>query len=264
MDSVFSESEFVQLLIASVFFILLLALSLVIFFNFSQKKLFQEKMKMRDEKSKHQEALLTNTIKIEEKERKRIARELHDVLGSQLGLIAMKIKHVINKPEQEIDLENLLKILNKSINTTRKISHELLPTMIEKFGVRVAVEDLRNTINNGLSAKIELSGLEFLYFEDNKRDLHLFRIIQELINNSFRHGKAEKISISFSEPKQNIIEMTYNDNGIGLVEEEFKKRNGLGMANIDSRLVVLQGEKKINFGVEKGTQMIFRFNRSEE
>lgn len=95
-------------------------------------------------------------------------------------------------------------------------------------------------------------------FEDTERHLHIFRVLQELLNNSIRHGKATEVSIRFS--KINDIETcTYSDNGKGFDTSNKESQKGLGMKNIESRISFLNGTFSIFSKVNEGVEVIFTF-----
>jgi len=148
-----------------------------------------------------------------------------------------------------------MNILKDTIDTSRRISHDLLPPTLEKFGLAVAVEELSDTLNQSQSAKV--------FFEAQGEDieslpqlisLNLFRVLQELINNTLKYAEASHIRIRlFVSPEK--VELSYQDDGKGFDMEDMENKKGLGMKNIDSRLQMIEGKHDIQTSLGKGFQI---------
>lgn len=168
-------------------------------------------------------------------ERKQVAAELHDNLGSQLSAMRWSIlamnKAVMSTEEREI-YENVLSMMDESYNQIRNISHNLLPEELEKEGLQKAIEKLIYKLNRNQSISFSLNFNEYLIPLSSSIALEIYAIILELVNNIIRHSKATKVFISFSNINQNLsIEVT--DNGIGLNPIHFEE--GIGFRNIKER-----------------------------
>ena len=156
---------------------------------------------------------------------------------------------------------NIIEVSAKVLESTRRISHDLLPPIFEEFGIHVAIEELCTNYSNGNFMKIDYQNpyKQAVFDEINKNDhLHLFRILQELVNNSIRHGKATKIKIELNKNKSNRI-LTYEDNGIGFDATYESNKKGLGMKNIESRVEFLNGNFKIESVVNQGVKIVLNF-----
>jgi len=245
-----------------IIFFLVISVLLVIFFFLSKRKIIQKNLEKKELELMHQKKLLEANLLVQEKERKRIGGEIHDDINSQLsilGLITQSLeKNVKNFKEIQEVKSNLLKIITQTNENSRRISHNLYPIVLEKFGLLAALEDLihnykfSNTIDIDLEMHLNLENL------DIKNQLHIYRIFQELISNSMRHGRATKIKISGNNLKE-CSNFTYIDNGIGFNLDQYElKKTGLGINNIENRIFFLKGNSELFSEINKG--MRFKFS----
>ncbi|MEL7343207.1 MAG: histidine kinase, partial [Bacteroidota bacterium] len=177
------------------------------------------------------------TILAQEEERTRIARELHDDIGSKLSVMSMFVKQLGSvMPAGETELvEEIDGMIMKSMDTTRRISHELLPPTLQKFGLVSALTELAEGYEKtGTSLNMKLDPLESISLDD-KATLNLFRIVQELSKNSIQHGEASEIKLEFK-ASEGQGGMSYQDNGKGVNKTVLINGKGLGISNIDSRV----------------------------
>ncbi len=265
MESSFQENTFILIMVIGILIMLALALAFIIFANFSQKKILVEQMRNREMAYQHQEALLHSTILVQEKERKRIARELHDEIGSKLNVIFLNM-HRLKKygpeyPEIETITSEVNSIIDKTINVTRRISHNLLPPTLEDFGLTEAIKELQYSIQQAGDIKIEFETIEKIKrIEDKTIELNLYRILQELIYNSINHGKASNIFIRLKTTPSEI-HLTYKDDGIGFDNLQIENQKGLGLKNIESRVQMIKADYQLSSKPGKG--MIFKLNKNE-
>jgi two-component system NarL family sensor kinase len=259
MENNLQENTFVFLMVIGILIMLALALAFVIFFNFSQKKILTEQMRNQKLAYEHQEELLHSTILTQEEERKRIARELHDDIGSKLNVILLNI-HRLKKfsnenKEMEAIASEINSVIHTTIETTRRISHDLLPPTLEEFGLVEAIKELRDTFHQTFSISIDFDLMENeKQIEDKLIELNIFRVLQELINNSIRHGKAKEIKIGLW-LKSTAIKLEYLDDGEGFDLNNLEIKRGLGMKNIESRLNMIQATFKYDSAPGKGMKM---------
>ncbi len=259
MESILQEKSFMMLMTIGILIMLAFALAFVLFVNYSQKKILKKQMHIQKLDYEHQEELLHATILTQEKERHRIAKDLHDEIGSKLNVIFLNIcrlkKH--QKEHKEIGLitQEVETVVNTTIDSVRFISHELLPPTLEDFGIVETIKELQHSYN--------ISGDLYIDFKTPKEErnidnphieLHLFRVLQELINNSIRHGKATKIDIELAITKS-LITFFYQDNGIGFNSTGIAYKKGLGMKNIESRLHIINATYQLKSSIKKGTQV---------
>lgn len=243
-------------IIISVLLMLVFALGLVWFFVFSSKKLALAKIKEQHLLIDFKQKLLTNTLETQEKEKRKIAMELHDDVSSLLNLTLLTIRQhraETNNPA----LKNLENMLYNCSEKVRSISHELTPLQMKQFNIKETVQELVANVKKISPINTEINNLESINFDQDINKVHLFRIIQELINNALKHSNANSIKIDFSKTTSGL-EMSYTDDGIGLNANTINE--GIGMTNMQSRVAVLNGSFEIQYNKAEGLQIKFKFN----
>lgn len=206
---------------------------------------------------------LENNLKIEtmqsmlagqEAERERVAKDLHDSLGGLLSTIKLQFESVATKMTnlnkvKEYNKANIM--LDEACQEVRNISNNMQPGALLKLGLVPALKDLMNRFQGDHYPDIDFQhyGLEE-YRLDNTTALMLFRIIQELLNNSIKYAKADEIFVQLTRNENEII-VTVEDDGIGYDPDTAKK--GMGTENINSRVNYLKGELNVHSIIDKGT-----------
>jgi signal transduction histidine kinase len=241
---------------------LLMALVLVLFFYFSRKKIIQKEIEKKNLEITYQKELLHAIIETQEEERKRIAQDLHDDISSKLNIVSLN-SHLLtanNLSEKELnDISlNIINLTTKALDNSRRIAHDLLPPVLEKFGLHAGVEELCFEINSTKAIAIEYKNEIEFKNDDIQRHLHVFRIIQELFNNSIKHGKATKIQLVFYKLEDKNF-CKFLDNGVGFDPNDQNSNKGLGMKNIESRVSFLNGKLQITSAINHGVQVVFNF-----
>lgn len=252
------EDNYVGLIIIALALMLAFALAVIWFFTYAQKKIIGTKLLQKQKEIEFQKELLSNTVKIQENERERISKELHDDIGLKLNIAILNLQVLKKMDASKSDDPIFMRIeesIHESANRTRTISHELLPPVLKNFGLVYALEDLQSSINAGENVKMEIEGAENIKIKDNMKILHIFRIIQELLSNTLKYAHATKIKITFSEEKEDLI-FSYQDNGLGF--DEKSTSHGLGLSNIKTRCELLNGQMNMNTKVGKGFFVSFK------
>lgn len=244
----------------SILLLLLIGLGFIWFINRAQSKVTQSKLIEQQLRTNHQKELLISTVKTKEIERRRIARELHDDVSSQLGIINLSLYNLKKKVGNNMELLEILDqieiSLKSSAERTRRISHELMPLMLSKFGIHYVFEDLIRKINITGQILMTIDNSHLLNITNEFKLLNIYRIIQELSNNTIKHANAKSININFVE-EQEMIKMIYKDDGQGF--DTALANSGLGVSNIKARLSILEGEIEINSSPSNGHTTITKF-----
>lgn len=181
--------------------------------------------------------VLDAVIRTEEKERERFAKDLHDDLGPLLSSIKMYIgmlDKATDKDKQEYIIKNLGEIVKEAIATTKDVSNDLNPHVLNNYGLVSALELFIEKISSEITVNFN-QNIENARFAP-AIELSLYRISKELINNTLKHAAASQISLQITE-KNSRISLVYSDNGIGINEGILKGKNhgGMGLSNIISR-----------------------------
>jgi len=195
-------------------------------------------------------------IQLLEKERSRIAADLHDELGSLISAIKINLEclDTSENPENIAILEKTGTYIDTTMQKIREISNNLMPKILEQNGIIAAVTDFINMID--VKSKINIKFSHELIDESSipeEYKPHLFRIIQELLNNAVKHAKATHILIQIILKNQNLI-MTIKDNGIGFDENiDITKIKSDGLRNIIRRAELINGKVILESQLNKGT-----------
>ena len=177
-----------------------------------------------------------------ENERRRLSRELHDGIGPYLT----SLKHYIeNKVENEKMKKEMKKIVDDTIAEIRLMSNALMPASIDDFGIGVTLTNFIENIKKSTTVTIVYEDLTQQENSNitNHQAINLFRISQELINNSLKHSNAKNIRITLSEFDE-FISLFYFDDGIGFDTNSIKL--GSGISNIKERVAICNGTITIN------------------
>jgi two-component system, NarL family, sensor kinase len=249
------------------FAVLSVLLFLIVLFlwilNKNQKKLsFQKEINHQQELTalENQQKLSVSNALIEgeEVERKRIARDLHDGLGSMLS--GLKI-HLKLAEKDNISATEVNTLLDNSIKELRNVSQNLMPESLLKLSLEHALRDLcmanSNTITN-----IEFQYLIKKLNLSKNYQIFIYRIIQELLNNALKYANASEILVSCSQNKETFF-ITVEDNGVGFNVLE-KSNIGMGLRNIKNRVEFLNGKLEIESIINKGTSVYIELKAKNE
>jgi signal transduction histidine kinase len=204
----------------------------------------------------------------QEEERKRLSRELHDGLGQMLTAIKLQVESLETRLNNEgvanSNLSPLKTLITQTIQETRSISNNLMPSVLSDFGLipglRMLVENHnRPGTDPDHPLQVTLQADQWLgdsaHRLDKSVEITLYRVCQEAITNAIRHGKATKINIQLFE-KDQYIHLTVTDNGIGFKTQRLvTEPHGQGVHNIHERVKLLNGIFKLTSTPGKGTKL---------
>ncbi len=194
-------------------------------------------------------------LEAEEKERKRLSRDLHDGLGLLLSTAKIKIQTVdytnLDKNESLIEA---LELIDKSCIELRLISQNLTPTLISEIGIVASLESIISSINSSKFTNIEFIaiGIEQIYWK-GEDEVKIYRLILELINNCVKHSNATLISLQMIY-RNKQLQILVEDNGIGM--NQSKTFSGNGIRNMQAIVNLMNGQHKIESIKEKGTLIL--------
>lgn len=191
----------------------------------------------------HQLKLIQSELEAIEQERKRIAKDLHDSVGTDFSAIKMMVSQVLKK-HNEPKSEEIETQFQSTIQDIKSIIYGLSPPGLERYGLMSALKNYVDKLNGSIPVNIHLDtfGSEV---KNPKITLAIFRIIQELISNSLKHSNATAIRLHVS-CFNDLISIVYEDNGKGFSWDGQSK--GLGLYNIESRLQTLNGTLRFDSG----------------
>lgn len=189
----------------------------------------------------------------QEEERRRIAQDLHDNIGSLMTTIKMKILG-IQREIESIEKMNITTELDEMITTAsqevRRISHSMTPVAMDIAGLQGAVEDLDYQLSsNGIEYQVRVEDLDNI--TDKKLSINIFRIIQEIINNTIKHAEATVVIVD-ALVKDHVLHLQITDNGKGFDPTLWEQSETIGLGGIKSRIEYLGGSVILSH--EDGTQ----------
>lgn len=208
------------------------------------KNINKNKQKVRNLVRNSQSEYRENTIYLQEKDRERLAEELHDNIISRLNLIRLNAQHK-NINELTLDLKNSMQLI-------REITHNLTPPDLSEIELTELIADYLEQVKININVEFCPSVFNQITI-NNQIKLNLFRIIQELINNTLKHAEASKITISIRISKRYII-VSIEDNGKGFTAEN--RSHGIGLRSIQLRIKQIDAHYKFKTKPEKGTKCI--------
>ena len=199
---------------------------------------------------------IDNVLNKLESERTRIAADIHDDLGPLLS--ATKITLQAIRPTDEGDRLQIQKCINYVTDTSQKLretAQGLMPAVLIKRGLLRAVNQFIEEFNFKDGLEIELKADELPSINQNA-SIHIYRIIQEIVHNCFKHAQASNLIINV-EISDNTLKIRTADNGIGFNEKEAKQREtGYGLTTLQSRIHLLNGRSFLNCTTGKGTRYV--------
>ncbi len=237
--------------------IALLLTSILIWF------LYQQRQKRKDQeivslKREQQVKTLELLMEGEEKERLRIAQELHDGVNVDLSAIKYKLTSILEKNNTVIN--EAVAMIDKSCEQVRAISHNLVPPALKDFSLIEALQDYCGTTNTIHSVDITFQSIGSPFAISKKIEVNIFRIVQELVNNSLKHAEATEIDVQISH-QGDVIQITIEDNGKGF-DLHTEKNNGIGLQNVKSRIKYLNAKLDVTSD-NKGTSYVIDINIKE-
>ena len=221
----------------------------------SEAALQQQKI---TELEKERQLLTTRSVLLgQDEERKRLAKDLHDGLGGILSVAKYSfnnMKHnLIITPENAIAFDKSMGFLDRSIQELRRVAHNMMPEALVEFGLDTALKDYCNSITN--SGVMQVTYQSFEITDDSVPPTMasvIYRIIQELINNTLKHAAATTAVVQLVK-RSDALSITVEDNGKGFDTALLKNSTGIGYLNLQNRVSYLQGTIDVQSASGRGT-----------
>jgi signal transduction histidine kinase len=197
----------------------------------------------------------------QENERKRISGELHDELGQSLTLLKLNLRSVKRKLREDQasireECDNILQYINGVIENVRRLATDLSPCILEDIGLTGALRQLINNcvVGNDLAVTVDIMEIDRLV--SPKAAIHLYRILQEALNNTIKHSGANAVSIVIRSDGTRVS-FLFEDDGVGFDANNINSDKGLGLASMKERVHMLGGSLELSSSSGNGTRIAF-------
>ena len=204
-----------------------------------------------------QKASILAELSAMEKERARIAADLHDDLGPILSVIKFQVDHVEGvRGEEKEQLGQASHYLDGLINRMREIANNLMPTALHRKGLVIAVEEFISKARETGNLKIDFSYPESLQLPE-ETSINIYRAIQEVVHNCIKHAKASELQILIRK-KNGLLTILCRDNGKGFDYPKLAKESiGIGLKSLKNRTEMMGGTLEVESKGGKGTAFLF-------
>lgn len=191
-------------------------------------------------------------IEIKDQEQDAISRELHDTLGTNLVWLKLQAQRIAAGKGGDAEVKDLVRNFDETIELTRNLSHSLSPIAIEKLGLSTMLRRLVERANSIGAALVVLTTQNIDMPFDGKMTFHIFRMVQEALNNALRHSHAQNIVIDCRREDKKLL-LCISDDGVGF--NSASAHEGLGLALITERAKSLKGVVTFDSSENHGTQV---------
>jgi len=239
---------------------------LIILLNYRNYRL-KQKNKFQKERNMQQIEVFNAIVTAQDQERKRIAQDIHDSVGSLLSAAKLKFSS-LDEAQSKVSEDMRYKfkqaeaLLDEAATELRNISHNMMPASLSKLGLVAAINNLLEKISDHSNIRFSLNAYQFEGRLDETTEISIYQILLELINNIVKHSGAYKATIEMNK-YTSYINLIVEDNGKGFVYDLTKKEKiGIGLTNIISRVGILKGTIDIDSVQDKGTTVIIDIPQS--
>lgn len=242
----------------------LFIVGIVLFYFFFQNTKLVQKNRINSIRSKIQQNVINASITGQEMERKKIAAFLHDNISALLSAAGLHLNvHTMKNKTQSEEISKTIAILGEAHDKVRDLSHELLPSLLVRFGLFYALKDLCEKNSN--------SSISFQYkspISKKKRyqeefEMKIYFIITELLNNVMKHSNASVANLTIKE-NNNFLQIQVHDNGKGFDTNKFDIIEGFGLNQIKARVDAMKGNFSIHSVLGNGTRINFEILISQK
>lgn len=233
----------------------LFLISLILFYFFYQNTKLKQKNRIKDIQNKIHENIINASIDGQESERKKVALFLHDTISASLSSAGMHLNVFLSQHDSlPAEITKTKLILDETHDKVRDLSHDLIPTLLARFGLLYALDDLCEKYSNSTLHFEYQNTIPIKKRYTEKFETRLYFIISELLNNIIKHSDASKAQVSLIENhNEMIIEIT--DNGKGFDTNKFNFVEGFGLNQIKARINNLNGQFDVKSKINEGTSI---------
>lgn len=218
------------------------------------KLISDEQERLLLELNASQKQRFRNVIEAVERERKRIAIDLHDGLGQLLSTVKLNVSALEDQiqPEDEQIYDTALNLLDEACTEVREISHNMMPSTLIRMGFLPALKESAAQINKSGKIQVSIHAETYQAYPDESRDVALYRACQELLNNVIKYSGANEVIIKLVQTDSRLF-ISIKDDGKGFDTELLHSSTGIGWSNIYSRIGMLNGNVEVHSILNEGT-----------
>lgn len=228
----------------------------VFYFIYSRRKvrqnLLNHQRRLKELEQANELKLTKAMLEGEEKERQRVARDLHDGLGGMLAGIK------INLSRENNNLDAAILQLDASVSELRRIARNMMPENLVRMGLYIALQDLCESFISPQTS-VEFQAFGSVQEMPLLRQMNVYRIAQEILSNAVRHAEASEIIVQCSQ-NNDVLFLTIEDNGKGFEVDNIEKTAGMGFGNIKNRVDYLNGTMYMDSKLNEGTTINIELN----
>lgn len=238
-----------------------LALLSTLLFLFYRQRQKTQKQQIASLENERENIALRSLITGEEKERSRIAKELHDGLGGILAVSKMHTSKLLSQQPETKELTKISELIDTAAKESRRISHNLLPENLLQKGLDAALTDFISSVKESHLLDASYQSINISKTLPQSFQLSVYRIVQELMNNIIKHSEATEAIVQLHQDDGKLT-ITVEDNGKGFSNEHAS--DGIGLSNIKSRLSLLKGSFAIDSTASNGTSVFIELQLEKQ
>jgi signal transduction histidine kinase len=227
-----------------------------------QRNRARNQQRLQEAELAFQEQRLRQSIEVQEAERKRIARDLHDGIGQRLGGLKLSWSRLSERmgrmlPEEQKSMQRLTRVLDDTAHEVRALSHQMMPRALSAVGLSAALNDLvdQQFRHSGIEVRMEEHGASGRF--DERVEIAVYRMAQEMLGNIIKHAGATQVDLQLMRSGKRLI-LVVEDNGRGFDPQRLRAGAGHGLANLQSRAAAVGGDVVFESSPGNGTVVTVR------
>jgi len=256
----FLEINKVALIIGGVALLSILVVFIILFISLYQKRYYTNLKEKQELQSSFQQELLKTRLEIQEETFRNISQEIHDNIGQALSFVKLNL-NLVDPHNAAVVIDKLSEsknLLTKTIQDLRDLARSLNTDFVSEIGLQVAIEQLLQILDKTGQYKTSIFVKGTLFKNNAQRELVVYRIVQELLNNIVKHAQASAIDIEMHYLSEKLI-ITVKDNGKGFdvkAARSIENKNSLGLRNMANRMNMITGSIGISSTPGGGTNAV--------
>ncbi|MEX2597524.1 MAG: sensor histidine kinase, partial [Salibacteraceae bacterium] len=209
---------------------------------------------------------LQSMLFAQEDERQRIARDLHDSIGALLSAAKLHLSNIENELKNLTNISFLKStehVIDQAGKEVRRVAHDMMPGVLMKLGLIEGIDDFLESVRESGKTTLSFTHDQLKKRLDKKQEVMIFRIVQELVNNTMKHAEASEIKLMIHQNGTELI-LEYRDNGKGFYADLLQSENSFGLSGISARVNFLNGIMRLETSEGNGVHFLISIPLSVE